>query len=191
MSLQSLQNYAEWYYTKYFPSINVLHEKIAKKAQNNELTEEVMGIIRPMLIEKNILESRVHEYSVKGKTPYYIRQKLAQKKFAPALIEEVMTSFGSIFENAETYRKVIQDNCKKAARKGFSRKRILYELQSKYPDAHTVIDEEIKSYDDVMILWVMLPRMIGLHPREKTIQKCLQRGFTLRDVQRVIAENNS
>jgi SOS response regulatory protein OraA/RecX len=117
MSLRSLQNYAEWYYAKYFPSIRVLREKISKKTQDIELTEKVMKAIAPMLIEKNILESRVHEYSTQGKTPYYIRQKLLQKKFDSNVIEEVMVGFENIFEDAETYRKVIQDRCKKAEKK--------------------------------------------------------------------------
>lgn len=90
MSLLSLQNYGEWYYTRYFPSIRVLREKILKKAQDEDKTDTVMEKLQPLFIERNIIESRVHDYISQGKTPYFIRQKLSQKKFDIILVGEIL-----------------------------------------------------------------------------------------------------
>jgi hypothetical protein len=62
MSLQSLKKYAEWYYSRYFPSIQVLREKIINKSHNAEDVDSVMGELQPLFIEKKIIESRVHKY---------------------------------------------------------------------------------------------------------------------------------
>ena len=90
MSLLSLQNYGEWYYTRYFPSVRVLREKILKKSQDDGVTSVVMGKLEPLFIEKNIIESRVHTYISAGKSLYFVRQKLIQKKFDQLLVEEVL-----------------------------------------------------------------------------------------------------
>ncbi|MEI6711292.1 MAG: hypothetical protein WCK88_03575 [bacterium] len=90
MSLISLQKYAEWYYTRYFPSIRVLREKLLIKSQDLDMTNEVMKNIKPLFIEKNIIESRAHDYISQGKTLYFIRQKLSQKKFDTTLVKQVL-----------------------------------------------------------------------------------------------------
>lgn len=187
MSLVSLQNYGEWYYTRYFPSIRVLREKILKKSQDENLTNSVMENLQPLFIEKNIIESRVHEYISQWKTLYFIRQKLSQKKFDIILVQEVLWQAKDILEDPETYRKVIQARCKKAENKGFSRKKILYELQWCYPDARNVIEEVLNSYSDTDILEnKILPRLLHVHPEEKVIQKCLQAGFTFWDTRNAL-----
>jgi SOS response regulatory protein OraA/RecX len=193
MSLISLQNYGEWYYTRYFPSVCVLREKILKKSHDDEsLTNDVMIRLNPLFVEKNIIESRVHEYIWKGKTPYYIRQKLLQKKFESSLLAEVLRDFWEVLEDPETYRKIIQDRCHKAAKKWFSRKRIAYELQWQYPQAHYIIWEILEAYDEWEILREkVLPNLIKKYPEEKIIQKCIQAGFSAQDARLILREISS
>jgi len=93
MSLLSLQKYGEWYYTRYFPSTCVLREKILKKSQDAVLTDQVMVLLASLLVEEKIIESRIRDSISRGKTPYYIRQKLLQKKFRPSLIEQILKEF--------------------------------------------------------------------------------------------------
>jgi len=189
MSLLSLRNYAEWYYTRYFPSICVLREKILKKSHDPILTDQVMEQIQPLFVEKNIIESRVHDYIWKGKTPYYIQQKLLQKKFEPSLVVEVLWGFAEVLQDPETYRSIISDRCQKAARKGFSRKRITYELQWQYPLARHIISEILETYDEWAILRErVLPDFIKKYPREKILQKCIQAGFSAQDASLIIKE---
>lgn len=193
MSLISLQNYGEWYYTRYFPSVCVLREKILKKAHDDEsLTNDVMTRLYPLFVEKNIIESRVHGYIWKGKTPYYIRQKLLQKKFESSLIEEVLRGFWEVLKDPETYRKIIQDRCQKATKKGFSRKRISYELQWQYPQARNIIAEILENYDEREILGEnIIPQLLKKFPQEIVIQKCIQAGFSAQDARLILREISS
>jgi hypothetical protein len=86
---------------------------------------------------------------------------------------------------------VIENRCKKAHIKGFSRKKILYELQWNYPDARDVIEEVLNSYSDSDILKnKILPRLLHVHPEEKVIQKCLQLGFSFGDIRNTLKSNN-
>ena len=117
MSLETLQRYGEWYYTRYFPSKVFLREKIITKCSDLEMVKRVMEALSPLFIEKNIIESRIHEYVTQGKTPYYIRQKLRQKKFDTILVEEALLQCKDTFHDDETYRKVIETFCQKAERK--------------------------------------------------------------------------
>lgn len=190
MSLISLQNYGEWYYTRYFPSVCVLREKILKKSHDDEsLTNEVMRRLEPLFVEKNIIESRVHEYIWKGKTPYYIRQKLLQKRFEPSLIDEVVREFWKILEDPETYRKIIQDRCQKAAKKWYSRKRIAYELQGQYPQARNIIAEILDNYDEGEILREkILSQLLKKYSQETVIQKCIQAGFSAQDARLILRD---
>ncbi len=153
------------------------------------MTEQVMQNLIPLFVEKNIIESRVHEYISQWKTPYYIRQKLAQKKFDSVLVKEVLWELEEVFEDPETYRNIIQNRCKKAANNGFSQKRILYELQWQYPQARSIITEMLSTYDDVEILRDMvLPRFLKIYPLDKIIQKCIQAGFSAKDAQLVLKD---
>lgn len=182
MSLLSLQRYGEWYYTRYFPSISVLREKILQRSHDGALTDEVMENLSSLFVERNIIESRINDYLGKGKTLYYIRQKLLQKRFDPSLIEEVLKVLGEIIENPETYRRILQKKCEKAAQRGLSRKKIAYELNGQYPQARSIIDELLSSYDDIGVLrHTILPRLISKYSRNIIIQKCIQAGFSPED----------
>jgi len=135
---------------------------------------QAMEALSSLFIEKNIIESRVHEYISQGKTAYHIRQKLRQKKFETLLVEEVIGGYADIFRDDETYRKVIEDFCHKARRKGFSRKKTLYELGFKYPDSEKLIGETLRDYNDYTILQESIPSLLRTRAPEKVIQKCLQ-----------------
>lgn len=88
-----------------------------------------------------------------------------------------------MLEDPETYRNIIQTRSKKAESRGYSRKRITYELRMQYPNAHSLIDEIVSTYDDIEILkHIVLPHLLRTHPKEKVIQKCMQTGFVLRDI---------
>ncbi len=188
MSLASLQRYGEWYYTRYFPSIALLREKIKRKCPDSEMVDQVMEWLSSLFIEKNIIESRAHEYISQGKTVYHIRQKLRQKKFDMPLVEEVLWWFTGILHDDETYRKVIETFCQRAQKKWFSRKRVLYELGFTYPDFPALIREISAEYNDYVILQNMIPTILKTRSPEKVVQKCLQGWFVMSDIQKVMKE---
>lgn len=117
MLYKQIRNYAEWYYTKYFPSQKALREKLERKCDNMILVEKVMTELTPLIVEDKIIESRVHGYLSQGKTVRYIRTKLTQKKFDKELINGALVEQSEVVENPETYRIQIEKAIEKATRK--------------------------------------------------------------------------
>ena len=62
MQYQRLHNYAEWYYTKYFPSQATLREKLLLKGDSRETVEQVMTAMKSLIVEDTVIESRIREY---------------------------------------------------------------------------------------------------------------------------------
>ena len=108
MSYIQLRNYAEWYYTKYFPSKRMLHEKLLSRTEETELVDRVMVDLVNLIVEDKVIESRIHMYLSAGKTARYIRTKLMQKKFDTVLIEKYLEDQSDILKNPETYRVQIE-----------------------------------------------------------------------------------
>lgn len=87
MGYIQLRNYAEWYYTKYFPSKRMLYEKLISRTEETELVDRVMVDLVSLIVEDKVIESRIHTYISSGKTARYIRTKMAQKKFDKDIVE--------------------------------------------------------------------------------------------------------
>ena len=62
MGYIQLRNYAEWYYTKYFPSKRMLYEKLLSRSEERELIDRVMTDLESLIIEDKVIESRIHAY---------------------------------------------------------------------------------------------------------------------------------
>ena len=117
MDTKELRKYAEWYYTKFFPSRKVLQEKLLAHSSDRALVEQVMSDLRELIVEARNIESRVHEYASQGKTTQYISTKLRQKKFDPALIEAALSQEEDLLRNPETYRSQIEQAIRKGTQK--------------------------------------------------------------------------
>lgn len=108
MGYIQLRNYAEWYYTKYFPSKRMLQEKLSERGEEEEVVSRVMCDLESLIVEDKIIESRIHAYISSGKTERYIRTKLRQKKFDTELTEKLLTEREDILHDPETYRTQIE-----------------------------------------------------------------------------------
>ncbi len=117
MGYIQLRNYAEWYYTKYFPSRRMLEEKLLARSEEREVVDRVMSDLVSLIVEDKIIESRIHNYLSQGKAVRYIRTKLTQKKFDKDLINGALADKSDIIENPETYRIPIEKAIEKANRK--------------------------------------------------------------------------
>lgn len=62
MGYIQLRNYAEWYYTKYFPSRRMLYEKLLSRSEERELVDRVMTDLGGLIVEDRVIESRIHAY---------------------------------------------------------------------------------------------------------------------------------
>lgn len=59
---------------------------------------------------------------------------------------------------------------------------ISYEISLKYPDARSVVDELLSSYDDREILQKKAPELLRKYSQEQLIQKLFQKGFRMNDI---------
>lgn len=185
-----LQNYAEWYYTKYFPSRNMLREKLFQKCQDWEIVDDVLQKIQPMIVEEQNIESRVHAYVSQGKTKQYISQKLLQKKFDKQLLERVLLKESETLDDPENYRSQIQEEIRKWQRKLISKKMLTYTLSMKYSIAKQLIHELLQEYDDRDILALILLSDKSTKQKakstndgiEKLVTKLAQKGFQISDI---------
>jgi SOS response regulatory protein OraA/RecX len=171
---------------KYFPSRVFLREKLRRKAEDSELVEKVMTELESLIVEEKNIESRVHEYVSLGKTPRYIRTKLLQKKFDPQMIDVALEWESDILKNPETYRDQIIKIVQKSVQKWLSKKLLRYELQMKYPDAHSIVSELLSDYNDLSILQKKAPELLGKYTQEQVVAKLCQKGFNFSDIYTVL-----
>lgn len=186
MLYKRLRNYAEWYYTKYFPSKKMLYEKLIAKCEDAELVERVMSDLGSLIVEKENIESRVHSLLSQGKTTRYIRQKLLQKKFDPDIINQTFSDEEETIKNPETYRAQIEKSIQKGSQKGAPKKSLQYELRMKYSDAKDLIDELLAEYHDLDILQKKAPELLRKYSQEQVMSKLSQKGFKISDIYTVL-----
>lgn len=177
-----LRNYAEWYYTKYFPSRRALHDKLLSKWDDEAIVDRVLADLSSLIMEEKVIESRIHGYIAAGKTARYIRTKMLQKKFDMSLVDSVLLSRDDDIKNPENYRSQIEKMVHRSFQKWISKKMISYEISLKYPDARSVVDELLSSYDDREILQKKAPELLRKYSQEQCIQKLLQKGFRMNDI---------
>ena len=186
MWYNQLRNYAEWYYTKYFPSCRTLRDKLVRKCDDTELVERVMSDLATLFVEDKIIESRVHAYVGQGKTTRTIRQKLLEKKYDKALIDAALALESDTLTDPETFRLPIERLVQKGIQRWVAKKVLKYELQMKYPDAKSLISELLEDYDDREILVKKTPELLKKYTQEQVVTKLCQKGFSLSDVYTVL-----
>ena len=181
-----LRNYAEWYYTKYFPSCRTLREKLVRKCEDAELVDRVMTDLSPLFVEDKIIESRVHAYVGQGKTTRAIRQKLLEKKYDPVMVDAALTLEVDTLTNPETFRPQIERLIQKGIQKWTAKKILQYELQMKYPEAKRLVSELLIEYDDREILIKKAPELLKKYTQEQIVTKLCQKGFNLSEIYTVL-----
>ena len=181
-----LRNYAEWYYTKYFPSRRALYEKLLLRSEESEIVNRIMDNLWSLIMEDKVIESRIHAYIGAGKTARYIRTKMLQKKFDKELVEAALLSQNDTLRNPETYRSQIEKTIQKSSQKWISKKALSYELSIKYPDSRNLSDQLLAEYDDLEILQKKAPEILKKYSQEQAIQKLLQKGFRMNDIYTVL-----
>lgn len=173
MLYKRLRSYAEWYYTKYFPSRKMLHEKLMEKSEP-DIVDEVMREIESLIVERNNIESRVHMGMQAGKSLRYIKTKLKQKKFDPDMVSDVLESYAESFSEPSNYQRKIEQIIQKRKNQCWSRQKISYELKAQYPEMKSTIEELLIDYDDGEVLNEKIPALLKKYTQEKVVGKCMQ-----------------
>jgi len=167
----------------------MLYEKLSARCEEREVVERVMVDLASLIVEENVIESRIHGYLSEGKTARYIRWKLLQKKFESALIDSLLLQEHDTLKNPETYRHQIEKRIQQGEKKWFSKKAIRYELQMHYPDARELIDSLLLEYDDQEILQKKAPELLKKYSQEQFISKLLQKGFGMSDIRKCFGKS--
>lgn len=81
------------------------------------MVEKVIADLDSLIVEENVIESRIHGYISQGKTARYIRLKLAQKKFDSELVQRALESEFDVLKNPETYRAQIEKHVQKGSQR--------------------------------------------------------------------------
>lgn len=114
---------------------------------------------------------------------------MLQKKFHKDSIQKVLSESREYLHDPELYKNILIHRRDVLIKKGFSRKAIIYELSSDFPQFRELIDAILQEYDAVHILQtIVLPKLQKQLPEQKIIEKCLQRGFSLSDIKKVLAD---
>ncbi len=100
---QKIVNYAIWYYLKYFPSVWKVRQKLTQKFwPESEKGKKYWGIFDEdidyilkekmwnIIVEKEIIASKIQNYIDKGKNLNYIKSKLREKLFVEEEYMEIL-----------------------------------------------------------------------------------------------------
>ncbi|USN58679.1 MAG: RecX family transcriptional regulator [Candidatus Peribacteria bacterium] len=184
---ERLRDYALWYYFRYFPSNAKLKQQLQKKSEDTEVVEDVFQEIEHLLQEEQVIDAVIRRYLERGKNLYYIRTKLLQKLFPQVLIGVTLEKYmeeGKSIVSEHHFRKKIESYLDR----GKSRQYILQKLIERREDRAIVEELLLELYprdmEDEIITSYIEGYTTDRLPREKMIQKLLQKGFYYEDIKR-------
>ncbi len=189
MSFESFRNYALNYYLRYYPSIKKFREKLYNKSWGDEkLVTEVIDSIESIIVEKQVIESKIRLYISRNKNLNYIKSKLFEKWFEKEMYEEILNNNYNLDETLLD-REYIKRKVFDYKEKWKSKKYIFGQLFWRREDKdliESVLDEvywEEKEIDAVIIEYEKLKWKCEW---KKIIEKLLRKGFRYEDVKNVI-----
>ncbi len=79
-NFQRLNNYAQWYYFRYYPSNARLLKKLEEKGSKQD-AQRIFQDMQHLFQEDTILEATIENYIFRHKNFRYIEQKMREKLF--------------------------------------------------------------------------------------------------------------
>lgn len=147
---QRIIDYAIWYYLKYYPSVNRLKQKLKLRyGPESEKglkywwigVEEIEYIIseklKNIIVEEEVIVSKIRSYKNRGKSKLYIKQKLFERQENKDLIDKYLQEAFIDWE-LEQIKKEFEK-----IKSGYNRNKIIERLMRKgfyYNDILKVID---------------------------------------------------
>jgi len=132
---QKIIDYAIWYYLKYYPSPKKLKFKLKQKfSPDSEKGKRYWGIfegeidyiisekLKNIILEVEVIESKIRNYKNKGKSKLYIKQKMFERMENKNLVEKFLDIY---FENWEF------ENIKKVLKKMWYSEELEYNNKQK------------------------------------------------------------
>lgn len=163
MNYTQLQNYASFYYIKYYPSKKKLINKLLEKSSwDQELVDRVISNISNTINDEANLNAKIALYKSKNKNFNYIKNKLTEKEFDKDLIQEKISILKEENDSLLTKEFIIR-KAENYLQKGKSLNYIKQTLRETKEDSK-LIDEVILEY-----FWDENPELDNL---KKEIEKC-------------------
>jgi len=181
-SLQRLKDYALWYYFRYYPSNNRLLQKLREK-WTDEDAESIFWEIKHLLLEDQIISSKIDNYIFRNKNYRYIRQKMREKLFPQEktenYLEKYISTDKSILDEDFLRRKIEIFISKGKSRYYIFQK--LWETKQDREVLETILLEYFSDWEKENILREY-EKIKNKYEKQKIIQKLISKWFKYDEV---------
>lgn len=188
-NFDTLRNYALWYYFRYFPSVKKLSEKLLQKSKDEEMSKKVMESILHLTQEKQVIWDKIRLFILKNKNLHYIKNSLMQKWFEKYDIENILQNNfleeGKSLLNEKSL-KIKIENYKNAGKSIMYIKQKLIERSEDRELIEAIINELFPALDSENIE-KEIEKLKTKYPKEKLVQKLLQKWFTYNDIKKYVS----
>lgn len=155
-----------------------------QKSKDEELSAKVLENIIHLTQEKQILADKVRLFLLRNKNLHYITSALLQKGFEKSDIDEILQNqfleeWKSLLNEKSLRIKI--ENYKNAGKSITYIKQKLIERKEDRELIEWLIEELFPALDDENIV-KEIQKLWAKYPKEKLIQKLLQKGFSYQDI---------
>lgn len=187
MSFESFRNYALNYYLRYYPSIKKLKEKLNNKSGWDEkLVSEVFESMESIIVEKQVIESKIRLYIARNKNLNYIKSKLFEKGFKKEMYEEILQNNYNLDEtllDRDYIKRKVLDYMQKWKSKKYIFGQLFWRSEDK--ELITTVIDEFFGDDESEAVEKEYEKIKWKYDRKKIIEKLLRKGFKYDDVRKV------
>jgi len=187
MSFESFRNYALNYYLRYYPSIKKFREKLYNKSGGDEkLVSEVVESMESIIVEKQVIESKIRLYIARNKNLNYIKSKLFEKWFEKEMYEEILTNNYNLDETLLD-RDYIKRKALDYMEKWKSKKYIYWKLFWRSEDKDLIIevlDEVYPDENETESIMLEYNKIKWKYDNKKIIERLIRKGFNYEQIKK-------
>lgn len=188
-TFDTLKNYGLWYYFRYFPSSKKLLEKLYEKSKDREVSQKVFENISYLIDEKQVIWDKIRLYLMRNKNLRYIKQKLWEKWFEKALVQEILENdfleeWKSLLHERSVRIKI--ENYKNAWKSiTYIKKKLLERIEDR-EILESILWSVFQDGDQENLQKELQKLQNKWFERQKIIQKLLQKWFFYDDVKKLM-----
>lgn len=189
MSVETFRNYALNYYLRYYPSKKRFREKLMKKSLDDvDLVNKVIDSMSTIIVEKQVIESKIRLYIARNKNLSYIKSKLYEKWFEKDQFEKILEDNYNLDEtllDREYLKRKILDYKSKGKSKNYIFSRLFWRKEDKNL-INEVIMEVYNDEDEKDNITLEYDKLKWKYINNKIIEKLVRKGFRYEDIKNVI-----
>lgn len=190
MTFEFLRNYALNYYLRYYPSTKKLKEKLLKKSNHDEkLVLDVIKSMNNIIVEKQVIESKIRLYLQRNKNLSYIKSKLFEKWFEKEEFEEILNdNFNleeSLLDREYIKRKIIDYKNKWKSKKYIFQK--LFERNEDKDIIMETLNEYFLEDEEFESIKIEYEKLKWNYDKNKIVERLLRKWFSYNLIKKVIS----